>query len=104
VSLSILSHKLVMNELPEFEFDEPLLDFCDLKQRKVVKNHTHLQTLIRNAGFPEGLWVGPNSHRWTPKSVRDWLATRPTGASPLVQARAAKSAGHAAPGKCRRRS
>jgi hypothetical protein len=78
--------------LPSDAFDEPLLDFFDLKRRKIVKNHTHLKNLIQNHGFPPGFWVGPNSHRWTPQSVRDWLASRPTGPSPHVQARAAKSA------------
>jgi hypothetical protein len=72
-------------------FDEPLLDFAELKRRKVANNHGHLTSLINDHGFPPGFWVSPNKHRWTPRSVREWLASRPTGPSPLVQARAAKS-------------
>jgi hypothetical protein len=72
-------------------FDEPLLDFHELRRLNIVKSHNHLQILIRDHGFPPGLWIGPNSHRWTRESINDWLASRPTGPSPLVQARAAAS-------------
>lgn len=73
-------------------FDEPLLDFSDLQRRKIANNHTQLQNLIRDHGFPKGFWTSPNAHRWTPRSVREWLASRTTGPSPHVQARATKSA------------
>jgi hypothetical protein len=79
-----------MDGAPDID-DEELLAFSDLNRRKIVKNHTHLNTLIRDHGFPPGLWISKNSHRWTRRSVRDWLASRPTGPSPHVQARAAKS-------------
>jgi hypothetical protein len=45
--------------------DEALIDFSDLNRRKIVNNHSHLKTLIRDCGFPPGFWTGPNSHRWT---------------------------------------
>jgi hypothetical protein len=59
-------------------FDEELLAFSDLNRLNIAKNHTHLGTLIRDHGFPPGLWLSKNAHRWTRRSVRDWLASRPT--------------------------
>jgi hypothetical protein len=72
--------------------DEPLLDFAELKRRNIADNYAHLTSLIKNHGFPAGFWTSPNKHRWTPRSVREWLATRPTGQPSIVRARAAKSA------------
>jgi predicted DNA-binding transcriptional regulator AlpA len=57
-------------------FDEVLIDFAELKRRKVANNHAHLTSLINDHGFPPGFWISPNKHRWTPRSVREWLASR----------------------------
>jgi hypothetical protein len=71
--------------------DEPLIDFAELKRRNIADNYAHLTSLIKDHGFPPGFWTSPNKHRWTPRSVREWLVTRPTGQPSIVRARAAKS-------------
>ena len=71
--------------------DERLLSFGDLKERGIVKNHAQLQALTKDHGFPPGIWLGVNTHRWTGTSVRDWLASRPTTSSAHVLKRAAAS-------------
>ena len=71
--------------------DEILWGFVDLKKRGIVRNHAQLKALIDDHGFPPGIWLGVNTHRWTGSSICEWSATRPRGPSPHVQARAAKS-------------
>jgi hypothetical protein len=70
--------------------DGPLLDFAELKRLNIVESHPHLTSLIKDHGFPPGFWIG-HRHKWTQRSVREWLATRPTAQPLIVRARAAKS-------------
>jgi hypothetical protein len=55
-----------------------LVKFNDLKDRRIVENHTRLKDLIEKQNFPPGFWTGPNSHVWWEDEVDGWLAACPT--------------------------
>lgn len=55
---------------------EQWIDFADLKRMGVVRNRTTLYRWIHERDFPRGTLIGPNSRRWTEKSVKEWLADR----------------------------
>jgi hypothetical protein len=55
------------------------LKFADLKARGLVNSHTQLARLQKQANFPLGRLIGPNSRRWTDVEVDRWWDSRPTG-------------------------
>ncbi|MFT3671583.1 helix-turn-helix transcriptional regulator [Aestuariivirga sp.] len=53
------------------------LRFKDLKERGIVNNWPALIYKIKNNGFPQGRYIGPNSRAWTEDEVKAWLEKLP---------------------------
>jgi hypothetical protein len=56
--------------------------FADLRASGVVKNHDMLKQLIKEEGFPPGIWLSANVHAWVASEVMAWVANRPVKRPP----------------------
>jgi predicted DNA-binding transcriptional regulator AlpA len=54
-----------------------LLNFEDLKARRLFTNRMTLMRAINLHGFPPGIMVTPNRRAWFVDEVEQWLASRP---------------------------
>lgn len=53
------------------------LRYKDLKERGIVNSWTALHYKIKNNGFPQGRYIGPNSRAWPEVEVQAWLDALP---------------------------
>ena len=53
------------------------LRYKDLEERGIVNSWTALRYRIKNNGFPQGRYIGPNSRAWTEEEVQAWLEALP---------------------------
>lgn len=53
------------------------LRYKDLEERGIVNSWTSLRYKIKNNGFPQGRYIGPNSRAWTEEEVQEWLEALP---------------------------
>ena len=54
------------------------LRFKDLQTAGIVNNRVTLSHWIKQAGFPKGVLLGPNTRAWTEHEIKQWLKSRPT--------------------------
>ncbi len=54
------------------------LRFRDLQELGVLPNRMTLHNWVKNAGFPPGRLVGPNTRLWSETEVVAWLESRPS--------------------------
>ena len=57
------------------------LRFKDLQAAGIDKNRATLSRWIRQAGFPSGVLLGPNTRAWTEDEIEQWLKSRPTASN-----------------------
>jgi predicted DNA-binding transcriptional regulator AlpA len=53
------------------------LRFTDLFDLGIVRNHPALKRMIKEQGFPVGVWFGNNTHVWDAEEVTRWIESRP---------------------------
>jgi predicted DNA-binding transcriptional regulator AlpA len=55
----------------------PWIRFKDIRDAGIAASWRQLANLIRDAGFPTGKMIGPNTRAWPLEEVEAWLAARP---------------------------
>ena len=53
------------------------LRFSDLQDRGIADNRQSLNRAIRDAGFPQGIRIGPRQRIWEESAVEIWMNDRP---------------------------
>jgi predicted DNA-binding transcriptional regulator AlpA len=52
--------------------------FKDLRRAGIAASWPTLLRLIKQQGFPQGVWLGANSRAWEVSSILAWIKDRPT--------------------------
>ncbi len=68
---------------------QKLLDYEDLKQRRLTSSRTSLDRAIKRYGFPPGRLITPGRRFWTEEEIEEWLASRPAEKRPYGGPKAA---------------
>jgi hypothetical protein len=52
--------------------------FRDIREANIAQNWPALLRLIKDEGFPEGVWLGRNTRAWPLPAILKWLEGRPS--------------------------